>query len=87
MPRYAQESIPEVWLIDVEKQVVTQYAHPLITGYRHQITLARGQSLVAQTIGRLEVAMLALNDNMRRFVMTRVLITGRAGGFGGALVP
>jgi Uma2 family endonuclease len=60
MPRYAQESIPEVWLIDVEKQLVTQYAHPLITGYRHQITLARGQIVVAQAVPGLEVAIDAI---------------------------
>jgi Uma2 family endonuclease len=60
MPRYAQEAIPEVWLIDVEKRVVTQYAHPTVTGYRHQITLASGQMLVAQTIVGLEVAIDAI---------------------------
>ena len=56
MPRYAQDAIPEVWLIDVENQSVTQYAHPLITEYRHQVKLARGQMLVAQTIAGLEIA-------------------------------
>jgi len=60
MPRYAQNAIPEVWLIDVEHQSVIHYAHPLITGYRHQVKLARGQLLVAQTIAGLEIAIDAI---------------------------
>jgi len=60
MPRYAQEAIPEVWLIDVDRQSVTQYAHPIITVYRHQITLVHGQVLVAQTIAGLEIAIDAI---------------------------
>jgi Uma2 family endonuclease len=56
MPRYAQNTIPEVWLIDVEHQTVTQYALPSIVGYHHQVTLARGQMLVAQTIPGLDIA-------------------------------
>jgi Uma2 family endonuclease len=49
-----------VWLIDVEHQSVIHYAHPLITGYRHQVKLARGQLLVAQTIAGLEIAIDAI---------------------------
>lgn len=60
MPRYAQDAIPEVWLVDVEHQSVTQYAQPLITGYSHQATLTRRQMLVAQTIGGLELAIDAI---------------------------
>jgi Uma2 family endonuclease len=56
IPRYAQDAIPEVWLIDVENQSVTQYSYPLITGYRHHVKLERGQMLVAQTISGLEIA-------------------------------
>jgi Uma2 family endonuclease len=52
----AQELIPEVWLIDVDHETITQYAHPLADGYRHQVTLARGQTLVAQTIADLEIS-------------------------------
>ena len=56
MPRYAQDAIPEVWLIDVEHQTVTQYALPSITGYHRQVQLAHGQILVSQTIAGLEIA-------------------------------
>ena len=56
IPRYAQDSIPEVWLIDVEHQTITQYAHPLNTGYLHKLNLARGQILASQTIAGLEIA-------------------------------
>jgi hypothetical protein len=47
-------------LIDVEHQTVTQYGHPSIVRYHHQVTLARGQMLVAQTLPRLEVAIDAI---------------------------
>jgi len=47
---------PHCQLIDIENQSITQYAHPLITEYRHQMKLARGQMLVAQTIAGLEIA-------------------------------
>jgi Uma2 family endonuclease len=59
-PRYAQDAIPEVWLIDVEHQSITQYAHPSISEYQHQVKLARGQTLVAQSIAGLEIAIDAI---------------------------
>lgn len=60
MPRYAQDAIPEVCLIDVDHQTVTQYAHPSIVGYSYQMKLARGQMLVAQTITGLEIEINAI---------------------------
>jgi len=60
MPRYAQDAIPEVWLIDVENEMVTQFSHPLLNTYRHEVQLARGQLLVSQTIAGLEIAIDAI---------------------------
>ena len=60
MPRYARDAIPEVWLIDIEHQTVTQYLHPSIVGYRHHVTLARGQMLIAQTIPGIELTIDAI---------------------------
>jgi Uma2 family endonuclease len=56
IPRYAQELIPEVWLIDVARQTVTQYTQPDGTGYRSEQRLARGQVIVSQTISNLQLS-------------------------------
>ena len=56
LPRYAQESIPEVWLVDLDNELVTQYARPALNQYRHQVTLARGQTLVAQSVANFEIS-------------------------------
>ena len=50
VPRYAQVLIPEVWLIDVERETVTQYTHPDGTRYREEHTLQRGQILISATV-------------------------------------
>ena len=56
IPRYAQALIPEVWLIDVERETVTQYTHPDGIGYRGEHTLSRGQRLVSHTVSLLQLA-------------------------------
>ena len=56
IPRYAQTSIPEVWLIEVEPATVTQYTQPDGTRYRRAQTLARGQPLSAYILGPLHLA-------------------------------
>lgn len=56
LPRYAQESIPEVWLVDLDNELVIQYARLALNQYRHQVTLARGQTLVAQSVANFEIS-------------------------------
>jgi Uma2 family endonuclease len=56
IPRYAQALIPEVWLIDVERETVTQYTHPDGTRYHGAQTLSRGQRLVSYTVSTLQLA-------------------------------
>jgi Uma2 family endonuclease len=60
VPRYAQEAIPEVWLVDIDSKTIIQFAHPSLGGYHHQSTLARGQALVAHSIPDLEIAVDAI---------------------------
>jgi len=57
VPRYAQVRIPEVWLLDVERETVTQYTQPGGTRYREEQTLQRGQILVAATVSGLQLAL------------------------------
>jgi Uma2 family endonuclease len=56
IPRYAQMRIPEVWLIDVERETVTQYTQPDGTCYGSELTLARGQMLVSDTMSNLRLS-------------------------------
>ncbi len=37
VPRYARSGIPEVWVIDVEQETVTQYTHPDEQRYRNGV--------------------------------------------------
>jgi Uma2 family endonuclease len=56
IPRYAQALIPEVWLIDVGRETLTQYTHPDGTRYHGEQTLSRGQHLVSPTVTVLQLA-------------------------------
>jgi Uma2 family endonuclease len=56
IPRYAQMRIPEVWLIDVERETVTQYTQPDGTRYRCEQSLARGQHLVSDIVSPLHLS-------------------------------
>jgi Uma2 family endonuclease len=56
IPRYAQALIPEVWLIDVVRETVTQYTRPDGTRYHGEHTLRRDQYLVSHTVHMLQLA-------------------------------
>ena len=55
IPRYAQRGIPEVWLIDVERETVMQYTQPDGTRYRHEESLTRDQSLLSDAVSPLRL--------------------------------
>jgi Uma2 family endonuclease len=57
VPRYAQVYIPEVWLLDVERETVTQYTQPDGTCYREEQTFQRGHILVSATVSDLRLAL------------------------------
>jgi Uma2 family endonuclease len=56
VPRYAQARIPEVWLIDVERETVTQYTQPDGTRYRSEQSLQRHHILVSTVLSPLQLA-------------------------------
>jgi len=56
LPRYALSGIPEVWLIDLNQQVVEQYTQPRNGTYRTKLTLERGDTLSAQSVSGLRLA-------------------------------
>jgi len=45
LPLYARHGIPEVWLVDLEKEAVEVYRGPSPRGYSEARTLRRGSSL------------------------------------------
>jgi Uma2 family endonuclease len=48
VPLYAQNSIPEVWIVDLNAQVVQVYREPNSSGYQQVQSFRRGQSLMFQ---------------------------------------
>lgn len=56
LPRYAMSGIPEAWLIDVHQQVVEQYTQPRNGKYRNKLALERGDTLSAQSVSGLRLA-------------------------------
>lgn len=56
VPRYAQARIPEVWLIDVEQETVTQYTEPDGICYRAERTFHRDHVLFSATMSHLQLA-------------------------------
>lgn len=56
IPRYAQVLIPEVWLIDVEQETVTQYSQPDGMRYCREQILERGQRIVSNTVSSLHLS-------------------------------
>jgi Uma2 family endonuclease len=50
IPLYAQEEIPEAWIVDLKAQTVEVYREPSAEGYLEVQTFHRGQSLRFQSL-------------------------------------
>ncbi|NEO85330.1 MAG: Uma2 family endonuclease [Spirulina sp. SIO3F2] len=48
LPLYAQDGIPEVWIVDLTTQIVERYTAPSQSGYQQTQTLTRQQSINLQ---------------------------------------
>jgi Uma2 family endonuclease len=55
IPRYAAAGIPEAWLVDVAHEVIEQYTVPAASGYADRRIVERGDTLIAQAIGGLQI--------------------------------
>lgn len=62
MPRYAAAQIPEAWLVDVAGDVVEQYWQPRNGKYLLKRLVERGDTIVAQSVSKLEIAVDAIFD-------------------------
>ena len=56
IPRYAGAGIPEAWLVDTANQVIEQYALPGKSRYQNVRILEWGDTLTAQAVKELQVA-------------------------------
>lgn len=56
LPRYALSGIPEVWIVDLNQQVVEQYTQPRNAAYRTKMTLERGDTLSVQSVSGVQLA-------------------------------
>ncbi|MCL5291838.1 MAG: Uma2 family endonuclease [Actinobacteria bacterium] len=45
VPLYAQYGIPQVWLLDLEQQIITIYTEPMSDGYRTARVARRGEQV------------------------------------------
>ena len=55
MPLYARHGVPEVWLVDLEAQVVEVYRNPSADGYREVLQVERGQGLSPESLPDLKL--------------------------------
>ncbi len=56
IPLYAQVIIPEVWLADLEHQVIMQYTRPSAGTYQEVRQIRRGESLISSVFPDLELS-------------------------------
>ena len=50
LPQYAVSGITEVWIVDVQKQMIEQYTHPFEDQYTQLVKIVRGHRITASTI-------------------------------------
>jgi Uma2 family endonuclease len=56
LPRYAQASVPEVWIINLPADSVEIYAQPSSDKYQKSRELKRGETINSETIPQLSLA-------------------------------
>ena len=56
LPRYAEMGIPEVWLVDVNRQEVVRYARPDAGGYQDVQAFGPGEEFESVEIGSLRLS-------------------------------
>jgi len=59
LPQYAESGVPEVWVVDLENEVVHQFTEPLGGEYQNHIIHQKNESIQAQQI---EGVVLSVND-------------------------
>ncbi|MBI4492540.1 MAG: Uma2 family endonuclease [Chloroflexi bacterium] len=60
IPLYARAGIPEVWLVDLERDLVEVHREPSATGYRSVQIARRGERVRVQALPQVDVAVEAV---------------------------
>ncbi len=55
MPRYAKSMIPELWVVDLEVQVVRVFTQPDASGYANEHVMPRGSTIASAGVEGLRV--------------------------------
>ena len=55
MPRYAKSMIPELWVVDLEVQVVRVFTQPDASGYANEREMPRGSTIASASVEGLRV--------------------------------
>jgi Uma2 family endonuclease len=55
VPLYARAGVPEVWLIDLQQEIIEVYAQPAGGAYQVQRQAQRGEQVQAETIAQLSL--------------------------------
>ena len=56
IPLYTEANIIEVWLVDINEEIVEVYRQPATDGYQNIQKLARGQTLSIQVFSDVTIA-------------------------------
>ena len=54
-PRYARSMIPELWLVDIETEVVRVFSQPAPSGYANERVMPRGETIASTSVEGLRV--------------------------------
>jgi Uma2 family endonuclease len=56
LPLYARAGVPEVWLVDLNRESIEIHHRPATGTYRETLRVARGESFASRTVSGLELA-------------------------------
>lgn len=60
VPLYARSGLPEVWLVDLQQDLIQLYARPAAGAYQVQRQARRGERLTAETLPQLALDVAAM---------------------------
>jgi Uma2 family endonuclease len=55
LPLYARAGVPEVWLVDLGREIIEVHHRPATGTYRETLRVARGESFASRTVPGLEL--------------------------------
>jgi Uma2 family endonuclease len=56
LPLYARAGVPEVWILDIEREMLTQYLQPIQNRYARSASFRRGEAVTASVLPDIKLA-------------------------------